>query len=264
MNLFRYLTEIRGEINMQENLTPIGEIIVGYKATDANMQCRGFKYELGKWYEHDGEIVPCKSGFHFCEHMPGPLCYYNQGRLFKCEAELVLKSYSPGVGRKHVAKRIRLIQEIAILERYTTGNGNSGDENTGRRNDGDNNTGHENFGNFNTGNENSGNRNTGNCNIGNRNSGNDNVGNGNTGNGNVGNYHSGCLNFGEAPFYIFNKPTKREYVDFELVYQLSRELRRDVDIDPSPYLSLPNANAKIIKVLHEAYKEARRKIENNS
>lgn len=28
----------------------------GYKATDENMQCRGYQFELGKWHEHEGEL----------------------------------------------------------------------------------------------------------------------------------------------------------------------------------------------------------------
>jgi len=34
----------------------------------------------------------------------------------------------------------------------------------------------------------------------------------------------------------------------------------DDEIDPTPYLSLPNASAEAIKALHEAHKDARRKL----
>ena len=216
-------------------LTPKGMILKGYKATDDNMCCRGFKFEIGKWYEHGGDIEMCSSGFHFCKYPSGPWSYYDSGRLFEVEAEEVYLSTGPGADIKHVAKRIRLIKEIVI-----GGNRNTGDRNTGYGNTGDGNTG---------------NRNTGNRNTGDRN-----AGYGNAGDGNAGDYHSGCLCFGEAKFYLFNKVAKRELVDFCLVYSLSEKLMTDEEIDPTPYLSLPNASVKAIKKLHDEHKKARAKI----
>jgi hypothetical protein len=195
---------------MQEGLTPKGEIVTGFKATDENMQCRGFQYEIGKWYEHDGEIARCKSGFHFCEYPSGPWAYYQKGRLFKCEAEFVSKFNGPGADIKHIAKRIRLIEEIKVTGGRNTGDWNTGDWNTG-------------------------------C-------------------GNTGDHHSGCLNHGDAPFYIFNKLADRKDVDFCIVRDLSAALMGDNEIDPTPYLGLPHASAEAIKNLHEAHKEARRKL----
>ena len=193
-------------------LTPKGKIITGYKATDENMRCREFQFELKKWYEHDGDLSMCESGFHFCEYPSGPWAYYDAGRLFKVEAEEVMLSTDPGADLKHVARRIRLVEEIKI-----DGDGNTGDWNTGNRNTGD----------------------------------------WNTGDGNAGNGHSGCLNFGDAKFFIFNKPAKRADVDFLLVRRLSPLLQDDEAIDPSPFLSLPNATPQAIKKLHEAHIKAR-------
>ena len=189
-------------------LTPKDKIITGYKATDKNMCCRGFKFELGKWYEHDGELSMCESGFHFCEYPSGPWCYYDDGRIFEIEAKEVFLSTGPGADLKHVAKKIRLVKETTV-----DGNSNTGNENTG---------------------------------------------NWNTGYGNSGDYHSGCLNFGTAKFYIFNKPAKRELVDFSIVNRLVDLMRQDDPIDPTPFLTLPNATAKAIKMLHEAHIQARR------
>ena len=42
--------------------------IISYKGMDANMQCRGFQFEIGKTYEVTGSIKTCKNGFHACEH----------------------------------------------------------------------------------------------------------------------------------------------------------------------------------------------------
>ena len=125
------------------------------------------------------------------------------------------------------------------------GEGNTGDGNTGNRN---------------TGNWNSGHWNTGNWNSGDMNSGHWNTGDWNSGEGNAGDYHSGCLNYGDDQFYIFNKLAKRDDVDFSLVHKLSSLLVEDGEIDPTPFLSLPNSSADAIKKLHEAHKNARRKL----
>ena len=48
----------------------------GFKGYDKNLQCRGFQYEIGKTYEHEGEAVTCESGFHFCEYPLEVFGYY--------------------------------------------------------------------------------------------------------------------------------------------------------------------------------------------
>jgi len=141
-------------------LTEKGKIIKGYKATNQDLTCQGYKFEVGEWHEHDGDVELCKSGFHFCPHMSGVWTYYpNNPKIWKVEAELVLLDNAPGADLKYVAKRIRLVKEVKI----------GGDGNTGDRNTGDCNTGNRNTGDGNTGNRNTGNRNTGDCNTGNRN-----------------------------------------------------------------------------------------------
>ena len=248
-----------------ENLTPLGKIITGYKATDANMCCRGFQFELGKWYEHDGKLSLCESGFHFCEYPSGPWAYYSDmgTRTFKCEAELVLLQSGPGADLKHIAKKIRLVEEIKFYGHMNTGHmntghmntgdGNTGHMNTGDRNTGDRNTGHRNTGDRNTGHRNTGDMNTGDRNTGHRNTGDRNTGHRNTGDGNAGNSHPGYFNIGDAPFIVFGKKCDRENFDFELAEELSKKLSSDDDFDPSPFLSITNSTAKKIKQLHSEH-----------
>ena len=170
-------------------------LMTGYKATDKDMKCRGFQFELGKWFEHEGELVECQSGFHFCEQPSGPWAYYKDPgtRIFKVECEGVFeKPFAPGADAKRVCKRIRFVEEINV-----TGNWNTGDSNTGNRNTGNRNTGYRNTGNCNTGNMNTGNRNTGDWNPGDSNTGNCNTGYCNTGYSNTGHWNTGNWNTGD-------------------------------------------------------------------
>jgi hypothetical protein len=142
--------------------------MTGYKATDKDMTCQGFQFELGKWYEHKGELEFCKSGFHFCRYPSGVWAYYNKDgtRVFKVEARDVIEEYTPGADLKLVCREIRLVSEIEITGHSNTGDSNTGDSNTGDRNTGNWNTGDRNTGNWNTGHLNTGDRNTGNWNTG--------------------------------------------------------------------------------------------------
>ena len=44
--------------------------IIGYKAFDPDFKCRGFQYEVGKTFEHEGKIELYSEGFHFCHNNP--------------------------------------------------------------------------------------------------------------------------------------------------------------------------------------------------
>ncbi|MFA5385603.1 MAG: hypothetical protein WC364_13290, partial [Eubacteriales bacterium] len=159
----------------------------GYKATNADMTCHGFKFEIGKWYKHKGKLKLCESGFHFCIYQSGPRSYYNEvgTRLFAVEARDAIEEYTPGADLKIVCREIRFISEIKIDGYGNTGDRNTGYGNTGDRNTGDGNTGRWNTSDGNTGDGNTGDRNTGDRNTGYGNTGRWNTSDGNTGDGNT-------------------------------------------------------------------------------
>ena len=216
------------------------EKMAGWKATDKNMCCRpdpdkpAMQYQLGVWYEVEGELVMCENCFHFCTSPSGVWNYYNSEgtRVFKVEAEGVVNPNKPGADNKCVARRIRLIEEVKI-----GGNMNTGDRNTG---------------NMNTGNMNTGDRNTGDRNTGDR----------NTGQGNACDFSTGnfCI---KTRFLVFDKPcrlTREKYYEKygNLHYRLCELLSSDAKFDPDKFKELPNWSRKAVLNLHRTH-IARRK-----
>ena len=51
--------------------------IIAYKGFNDNMTCRGFQYEVGKEYIHEGGVGLCKGGFYACRNPFDVLNYYN-------------------------------------------------------------------------------------------------------------------------------------------------------------------------------------------
>ncbi len=118
-----------------------------YKVTDQNMQCRGFQYELGKQYTHEGNIKICGSGFHACLRMADCFNYYSfdsSNRVFEVEVGNFIED-----GDKICTDKIEFIKEFTWHEVLNLCN--SGKDNTGLNNTGDWNTGYSNTGNRNTG-----------------------------------------------------------------------------------------------------------------
>ena len=189
--------------------------MIGYKCTDMNGCCRGFKFDVGKTYTKDTpkeELKCCTDKvFHFCRDLFAieKVSDYKltESRLFE-----VISGDFVRDGDKYGTNSITILREIEGEEKLSLIN--SGDKNSGNYNSGNWNSGNYNSGNRNSGNYNSGNRNSGDYNSGNWNSGDYNSGNYNSGNWNSGNYNSGFFNSDEPCIRMFNKMTncKREDV----------------------------------------------------
>ena len=174
----------------------------GYKAFNKDLTCRGMQYEVGKEYKFNGEPIPCRQGFHFCETIADCYEFYPMNDDTRiCEVEATGDIAKDGI--KRVTNVIKILAEITCdnLRKGNTGtsnsgNRNSGDCNSGDWNSGDCNSGDSNSGDWNSGNRNSGYRNSGNRNSGYRNSGNSNSGDCNSGDSNCGDWNSGNRNSG--------------------------------------------------------------------
>ena len=87
-----------------------------YKATDKDMKCRGFQYELGKTAEVEGDIKLCEKGLHACKMPLDVLGYYAPGdgsRYFEAELEDV-SDEKRSEDTKRVGKKLTLSAEIGI------------------------------------------------------------------------------------------------------------------------------------------------------
>lgn len=184
----------------------------GFKVFNPDWTCRGFQYEVGKSYSHEGEIALCYAGFHFCKSLHQCFDYYEfdpNNKVAEVEAwgRVLIGS------DKMVSNNIRIVKELSwneVFDRLNSGRGNAGRMNAGYGNSGYGNSGDRNAGGYNAGNMNAGHLNTGHFNSGKRNTGNSNVGCFNAGNNNV-----GFFNTGSPLVTSFNKPTTLTMEEYE-------------------------------------------------
>lgn len=177
--------------------------MIGYKAFNKDLTCRGFQYEIGKTYSIEGLPILCEKGFHFCKNIKDTYRYYPMRESIRiCKIEAIGEIVTDD-NVKYCTNKIKILKEITDdCERKcnsdlsNTGYCNAGDHNTGNYNSGDYNSGNSNSGDFNSGDHNSGDCNSGSSNSGDYNAGNQNSGSCNSGSCNSGTYNSGCLNSG--------------------------------------------------------------------
>lgn len=190
----------------------------GYKVFEPDWTCRGFQYEVGNTYEHNGNISLCSDGFHFCKLANDCFNYYKFDPNNKVAEVEALGEVISG-DDKLVTNKIMIVREIVwheLLELINTGKGNTGRGNTGHSNTGHRNTGNRNTGNSNTGYWNTGDWNTGDCNTGYRNTGYRNTGHRNTGDFNICDRSSGVFCAETPKLLIFDKPAKITFDEWRI------------------------------------------------
>ena len=117
--------------------------IKGYKVFNSDWTCRGFQYEVGKTYKHNGNIEMCGAGFHFCRKASDCFNYYDFNSNNKV-AEVEAIGLVETQGDKSVTDEIVIVKEIEWRElldivnegRDCTGLCNTGNWNTGNCNTG--------------------------------------------------------------------------------------------------------------------------------
>ena len=87
--------------------------IKAYKAFNHDWTCRGFKYEVGETYKHNGSINLCEAGFHACEAPLDVLGYYPPTAMF-AEVELGEASGEKAHDTKRVGKSITVKAALSI------------------------------------------------------------------------------------------------------------------------------------------------------
>ena len=173
--------------------------MIGYKAFDENLKCRGFQFEVGKTYEtgkQKSELELCSDTvFHFCRelHRIELVSNYIISKSRVCE--VIAEGDIVTDGDKYGTNKLTILREIP-REELNEYNNNSGNHNSGNHN-----SGNWNSGNHNSGNHNSGNWNSGYCNSGNHNSG---------------NHNSGFFNSDEPNVRMFNKDTQFKHDDIHI------------------------------------------------
>jgi hypothetical protein len=90
-----------------------------YKGFNEKLQCspngKPFQYEIGKEYEHEGEVKPCSRGFHACTSPLDVLWYYPPSTSRYCEVEVDDDSKGDNDDSKVASKKIKIGAEIGVV-----------------------------------------------------------------------------------------------------------------------------------------------------
>ena len=90
--------------------------IISYKGFDENMQCRGFKYEVGKEYKMGGNIKCCERGFHACESPMEVWKYYDMLTSRFAKVEQSGKIEKEEKSTKVCSSRIKIKAELKLVD----------------------------------------------------------------------------------------------------------------------------------------------------
>jgi hypothetical protein len=109
------------------------------KGFDRDLKCRGFQFEVGTTYTHDGPVVACKSGFHAIEGNPLEVFeYYPPGdgsRFCEVDASGEIARHTDdsklAAGVLHVAREMTVAEVVAAAVKWASDKGKVTDHATG-------------------------------------------------------------------------------------------------------------------------------------
>ena len=90
-------------------------MIKGFKVFNNDWTCRGFKFEVGKEFKHEGEMGLCNAGFHFCRKASDCFNYYDFDSNNKV-AEIEALGKVIDSDDKSVTNHIKIVREISWHE----------------------------------------------------------------------------------------------------------------------------------------------------
>ena len=86
--------------------------IIGFKAFDKGLKCRGFQFEENKEFEDNNPPELCSNGFHFCENPLDVLDFYDLTTSEFAMVESVGETISDG--KKSVTNKIKIKSKIDL------------------------------------------------------------------------------------------------------------------------------------------------------
>ena len=89
---------------------------IAYKGFDKNMQCRGYQFEVGETYKHDGSVSVCESGFHACENPFDVWSYYGPFESRFAQVKISGKQKTHDGDSKIASAKIKIEDELLLPE----------------------------------------------------------------------------------------------------------------------------------------------------
>ena len=86
--------------------------IIAYKGFNRDMTCRGYQFEVGKTYKHEGEVKACENGFHACEYPLDVFNYYAPATSVFCVVEASGDLSRHGEDSKIASSELKVKAEI--------------------------------------------------------------------------------------------------------------------------------------------------------
>jgi len=90
------------------------ETVVAVKGFDSKMQCRGYQFEVGQTYVHEGVVKACEGGFHSCEYPLDVFGYYDPATSIYATVEATGKIDRRGEDSKIASASLRIKAVIQI------------------------------------------------------------------------------------------------------------------------------------------------------